>query len=77
MIPSALGAIALGCTPGRNPLCRPFSIPNLAVGRCNSNLAQYSNTPKLLHSALLVSRTTTAGRAVGLAKAGGRVRSAL
>jgi|GEM_PF-5657837 len=34
-------AEAPGCS-----LC-PFSIPNLAVARCNSNLAQYSKTPSL------------------------------
>gem|GEM_PF-4980650 len=30
---------------------------NLAVAECNSDTVQYSNTPKLLHSGLLVSRT--------------------
>jgi hypothetical protein len=28
-------------------MSRPESTPNLAVARCNSKLAQYSNTPSL------------------------------
>jgi hypothetical protein len=31
-------------------ICRPFSIPNPADAGCNSDLAQYSNTPTLHHS---------------------------
>jgi hypothetical protein len=40
----------------------PSSIPNPAVAGCNSNLAQYSNTPTLHHSAWPDSRTRTTTR---------------
>src|SRR5258708_20383667 len=38
---------------------RPFSIPNPADAGCNSDLAEYSNTPTLHHSAPPASRTST------------------
>ena len=48
---------ALGTT-----LYRPFSTSNPAAAGCNSDLAQYSHTPILHHSAWPDSRTTTTTR---------------
>jgi hypothetical protein len=55
----------LGLKPQAESFC-PFGIPNLAVARCNSDLAQYSNTPALHHSAWPDSRTRTTTRTSAL-----------
>ena len=54
--PHSPSALRLGAT----DLLSPHSPPNPAVVGCNSDLAQYSNTPALHHSARPDSRTRTA-----------------